>query len=448
MSLVLYNLLFPIAFVLYLPGFVAKLIRRGGYSGRFMERFGIYSKSQKAQLRGLPQPIWVHAVSVGEVVAAAGFIRRWRERRPDLTFVLSTTTTTGHATAAKKLPEDVSLIYTPLDCYFVVRRALRLIQPRMLVIFEVEFWPNLISQAARAGVPVALANGRMSDRSARGYVRHRWFFGQLFSRLSVFCVQSAEDAERLRCIVGDRVPVHTCNTMKFDQIADVAGSDKSEVLDRVFGSRDALTWVAGSTHSGEEELVSAAFVRLKADFPELKLILVPRHHERTAEVEGVLREAGLSYRLLRPRGGEPGLDEPVDVLLVNTTGELMNFYAAADVVFVGKSLAGNEGGHNIIEPAIFGKPIVHGANMQNFRAVAQIFRDSDATIAAATDDALESAVRGLLADAEGRERLGCRARDVVERFRGAIDRTLDCLDPLLGVQTSAGDSTSAHSAAT
>jgi len=431
MKLFLYDLLFLIAFILYLPVFIVKLVRRGGVSHHFSERFGLYSRGQKRGLRELDRPVWIHACSVGEVVAAVSFIRRWRERDPELHFVLSCTTTTGHATAAKKLPDGVGLVYCPLDFSFPVRRALRIIRPRLLVIFEVEVWPNLISLAANTGAPVVLANGRMSDKSSQGYARHGWFFRDLFDRFAVICVQSEEDATRVRRVVDDRVPVHVCNTMKFDQAPDVTGVDKTALLDQAFGRGERLVWTAGSTHPAEEALVADAFKRLKEQFPALKLVLVPRHHERTAEVEKILVERDLPYRLLAPKEGASPTDGTVDILLVNTTGELMNFYASSDVVFVGKSLAGAEGGHNIIEPAIFGKPIVHGPAMQNFRAVARIFRNADATVQAESDAELAPAVGELLGDQDKRGELGRRAREVVETWRGAVDRTLDCFEPLL-----------------
>ncbi|NOY82611.1 MAG: 3-deoxy-D-manno-octulosonic acid transferase [Kiritimatiellaeota bacterium] len=435
MKLLLYNLLFPFAFLAYLPVSAWKMFRRGGYARHFWERFALYSREQRARIAALgSSPIWVHAVSVGEVVAALSFIRRWQERTPDLVFVLSTTTSTGYATAVKKAPPKVVVLYAPLDCFFAVRRAFRAIRPRMLVIFEVEFWPNLITAAARRGVPTVLANGRLSDRSARGYARHKWFFGDLFRHFALFCVQTDEDAARLGRVVGDAVPVHVCNTMKFDQVPDIEGENRTDLLDEVFGRGLRIVWTAGSTHAGEEEWVVRAFTELKSEFAALKLVLVPRHHERTNEVRKVLDAAGASYRLLVPPSNEsPAPREPaVDVLVVNTTGELMHFYAASDLVFVGKSLAGNHGGHNIIEPAIFGKPILHGPNMENFRAVAAIFRDNAAAIEVPDSfDGFRDVLNRLLRNPQQRQELGRKAREVVEKHRGAIDRTIDILAPLL-----------------
>jgi len=431
-ALFLYNLVFLIAFPLYLPFYAVHLLRRGGLGWAFLERFGLFGRASRAALRAMDRPVWVHAVSVGETVAALSFIRRLQERNPGRAVVLSTTTTTGYDLASRKAPRGVTCIYCPVDFWPCVWRALALVRPALLVIFEVEIWPNLILQTARRGIPVVLANGRMSDRSGRGYARWSGFFGPLFRAFRVICVQTSEDAGRLRPLAGDAVPVAVCNTMKFDQVPDSDGKDKSAALNDAFGRAERLVVCAGSTHAGEEEMACDALRALKAEFPALRLVLVPRHHERTAEVEKVLQDRQLSYRLLLPVAGRETAPAPVDVLLVNTTGELMNFYAACDVAYVGKSLAGNEGGHNIIEPAIFAKPILHGVNMQNFRAVATVFQEAQAAVQVQDADGFTPALRRLLANPEERQTLGGRARRVVEASRGAIDRTLDLIEPLLG----------------
>ncbi len=432
-ALLLYNLVFPFLFLLYLPFYAVHLRRRGGVTRDFLQRAGLFDAQTKARLRALRRPVWVHAVSVGETVAALSFVRRLQERNPGRAVVLSSTTTTGHDLALRKAPPGVVCIYCPLDFWPVVRRTLALVRPALLVIFEVEIWPTLIRTAAARGIPVALVNGRFSERSARGYRRWAWFFGPLFRAFRVLCVQTPADAERVRPLTGDGVPVVVCNTVKFDQVPDVDGKDLSGLLDEVFGAASRVVFCAGSTHPGEEEMVLDALAALKPEFPGLRMVLVPRHQERSAEVERVLQERGVSYRLRQPGPGGGGQgSEPVDVLLVNTTGELMSFYAACDIAYVGKSLAGNEGGHNIIEPAIFGKPILHGANMQNFLAVADAFSRAQAAVTLRDARELVPALRRLLADPAERHALGARARRVVDEGRGAIDRTLDLIEPLLG----------------
>lgn len=429
MALFLYNLILPLLFVVYLPFYLIHLCKRGGLDRFFWERLGLYTREKKDQLTRLSNPVWIHAVSVGEAVAATGFIARWKTQEPNLDFVLSTTTTTGQEIARKKLPDGVVLIYCPLDFWCTVRRVLKLINPRLLMIFEVEYWPCLITQSAKRGTPVVLANGRMSDRSAAGYAKHAWFFRPLFEKFSLFCMQSEADVQRVRQVVGDAVPAVACDTMKFDQVPDVAGTDRSALLNQVFGDGEKLIWTVGSTHANEEALIADVFKALKHDFPALKLILVPRHHERTTEVETELRKRDLSWTRLDNGSQEPA--GGVDILLVNKTGELMSFYETADITYVGKSLAGCEGGHNIIEPAIFGKPIVHGPNMQNFRLVVDVFKQAEATVEVAYDAGLLPAMRELCANPDRRRELSKKSHQVVLSSRGAMERTLDHVKKIL-----------------
>lgn len=428
--LLVYNLIFPILFLLYLPYYLLHICRRGGLTADYWQRFGFFSAERKAQLRTLQQPVWVHAVSVGETVAAITFIKAWLKRHPEEQLVFSCGTSTGFATAAQKLPPQVARIYCPIDFFWAVRHALRLIRPRMLVIFEVEIWPNLVLQAARRGCRVVLVNGRMSDRSSCGYARWKGIFRPIFQAFSCLCVQTPEDAGRLQRVMGPDQRIKVCGTMKFDQVPDYESAAKDHELDQCFGPGPRVVFVAGSTHSGEEELVCDCYRTLKNDYPELKLVLVPRHQERAAEVEAVLRARQLTWRLLRPVPGQDVQPAPADVLLVNTTGELMNFYAAGDIAYVGKSLAGQTGGHNMIEPAIFGKAIIYGANVQNFRAVTALFRQDQAAIELASEEEMLPTLRRLLAEPETRAELGRRARQLVDKYRGCIDQTLDYLAEL------------------
>ncbi len=428
--LIIYNLFFPLLFLFYLPYYLLHIYRRGSLSADYWQRFGFFSAERKAQLRALRQPVWIHAVSVGETVAAATFIKAWLKRHPDEQIVFSCGTSTGFATAAQKLPSQVSRIYCPMDFFWAVRHALRLIRPRMLVIFEVEIWPNLVLQASRRGCQVVLVNGRMSDKSSHGYARWKFIFQPIFQAFSCLCVQTPEDAERLARVIGEDERIKVCGTMKFDQVPDLESAAKNAELDACFGAEQRVVFVAGSTHSGEEELVCDCYRALKNDYPELRMVLVPRHQERAAEVENVLRARQLTWRLLRPGPGQVVAPAPVDVLLVNTTGELMNFYAAADIAYVGKSLAGQTGGHNMIEPAIFGKAILYGVHVENFRAVAALFQQDQAAIELASDDELQQQLRCLLAEPAKRVFLGRKARQVVDKYRGCIDKTLDYLAKL------------------
>ncbi len=429
--LLIYNLIFPILFLLYLPYYLLHIYRRGGLTADYWQRFGFFGSPCKTRLRALRQPVWIHAVSVGETVAAITFIKAWLKRHPQEEMVFSCGTATGFATAAQKLPPQVVRIYCPIDLFWATRQALRLIRPRMLVIFEVEIWPNLVLQAARRGCRVVLVNGRMSDRSSHGYARWKFLFRPIFQAFSCLCVQTPEDASRLERVMGADERIKVCGTMKFDQVPDAPSSAKDSELERCFGPGPRVLLVAGSTHPGEEALICDCFQTLKKDLPELRLMLVPRHQERAAEVEELLRIRGLTWQLLRPISGQQATSpSPAEVLLVNTTGELMNFYAAGDIAYVGKSLAGQSGGHNMIEPAIFGKAIIYGPEVQNFRAVAALFREEQASIELADESEMLPQLRRLLAEPEARAKLGRRARELVDKYRGCIEQTLDCLAAL------------------
>lgn len=437
-AILAYNILFPLLFLLYLPVFLSKLIRRGNYKEGFWERFGIYSPSKREQLAVLANPIWIHAVSVGEAVAALTFIREWRNRDPGARFVLSTTTSTAQAIARKHAADWLASIYFPLDFWPITQRAWRVLRPRMVVIFEVEIWPNLILMASRQGTPIALVNCRMSDRSAAGYRKHNWFFGDIFARFSVVCAQTVEDADRIRSVVGERTAIHVCNTMKYDQLPPATGAGAAASLQSWFGGQQRIVFTAASTHAGEEEIAARVFKRLASSHPNLAMILIPRHVERTAEIEATLREQDIPYNLLtdlRRRGATDGhnhIDPAISaqknrLLVVNTTGEMMSFLVSSDIVFMGNSLAGHTGGHNIIEPAVLGKPILFGPGMDNFRVVAQQFRDADACLMVGDEEALYTAVDRLVQSAGERDQLGAAAKRLVEQNRGATAATIDLL---------------------
>ena len=291
---IIYSIVFPLVFLLYLPFYLVHIFKRGGVTKEYWERIGFIGTDKKAKLRGLANPVWIHAVSVGETIAALTFIKEWQKRFPNDNLVFSCSTSTAYHTAETKLPKDVQLIYCPIDCYFAVRRTLKAVRPKMLVIFEVEIWPNLISCAKSFGAKVALVNGRMSDKSSQGYAKWSFIFKPLFQKFDSICVQTEEDRKRICRVMGDDPRVVVCDTMKFDQVPETKNADKTAVLDDCFGTDKRVVFVAGSTHPGEEEMVCDAYKNLKAVHPELKMILVPRHCERTEEVGKLLddREAG------------------------------------------------------------------------------------------------------------------------------------------------------------
>jgi len=416
---IVYNVLFAFGYALMLPRFLMRMRRRGGYRRGFLQRLAVYPETLKTKIRERRR-IWVHAVSVGEVYVAMRYMHEIRARRPGTAFVLSATTSTGHRVAEARLHPDDVLLYYPADFPGIVRHALRAIDPLCLILTESEIWPNMIRASARRGVPVFIVNGRISRSSYRGYRLLKVFFSRIVRMLDLIIVQTERDRERLIDLGGSAERIVVAGSAKYD-VADTAAADAGAVdavLQRL-GWGEPLLLVAGSTWPGEEGILADTYARLKQRFPKLRLILVPRHAERCDEVEAAVRGRGLSVAR-RSLLNRPGVSaDRADVLLVDTTGELMNFYARGDVVFVGKSLT-SHGGQNIIEPGVLGKPILVGPNMENFPDVMRDFLDAGALMQVADEAQLESALARLLGDAAERAALGERARRLADRKRGAV----------------------------
>ncbi len=423
---VVYNLLFPVVFLFMLPKFISRMVRRGGYGQHFEQRIGHFGTSTKARLRE-HRRVWVHAVSVGEIYVALRFMKAWRAVYPDARFALSTTTSTGYAIALKEIdPRDV-LFYFPVDLPVIIKKVLRIIDPVRIVLVEGEFWPNLIRLADRQGIPVSLINGRMSEKSYRGYRKLKSLTADVLRRIDPICVQGEIDAARMIGIGAPAGNVHIMGTVKFDVAErDAAGEQVArEILRKIRVPDDAVVLLGGSTWPGEEAVLCELYRKLKADNGKLFLVLVPRHVERAAEVVQCLEGQGLSF-VRRSQAGDFNAEERPDVLFVDTTGELRNFYSAADIIFVGKSLL-EHGGQNPIEPAMYGKAVVVGPNMENFPTVMPVFLQAGAIMQLEDGEALEDAIEKLVADEAAREALGQRAAEVVAENRGVIQGTVQLL---------------------
>lgn len=429
MVLLLYNLLFPIVFLCMLPGFLFRMVRRGKYRHRFGQRFGVYSGPVRRRLAG-KRPVWVHAVSVGEVQVAMRVIDAWRARDPGMEFVLSTTTSTGFALARERCGERVEPMYNPLDFLPTVLAAVSTIRPRMLVLVEAEVWPNLVGILHRRGVPVCLVNARLSPRSECRYLRYRWLVAPVFRKLEFIGVQSERDAGVWRAIGVSPERVAVTGGIKYD----VSGGD-SELTGEVRAIAGELTCsgtcrvlLGGSTHPGEERLLARVFSRLRKRFPDLKLLLAPRHVERADSVVADLRALGVSL-VRRTEWNRDGADAGrVDCLLVDTTGELRMWYATADVVVVGKSLLGR-GGQNPVEPLMAGRPVVVGPHMGNFQTLMEELLSAGgvAQTQDATAEELEEAVAELLENPEAGRRMVVGAKAALHAHEGATARTVDAL---------------------
>jgi len=428
-----YNILFWAFFILSSPYYFMRMQRRGGWRAGFWERFGHYDASLKQALTNR-HVLWIHAVSVGEVNLCTHLIRALEPRLPNLKIVVSCTTTTGMARYRELLPTRISKIYFPIDRRSVVSRAMATINPEAIVLLEAEIWPNFLWRAQRSKIPVFLTNARLSDRSYPRYRRFGFLFRPVFASLAGVGCQNEEDATRLRAVGCRPEAVRVVGNMKFDaaKLSEQQSLDVRRILRQLAVPSEAPILVAGSTHPGEEAVVADMFRRLRGRFPDLFLILVPRHFERCREVGQILRERGVKFvhrnEIYPTTQLEPGR---ADCLLVNTTGELRFFYQVATVAFIGKSLTG-VGGQNPIEPAALGKAVVLGPNMQNFADVVRLLLEKQAAIQVQTPGELEKAVGELLANAGRRAELGRRAQAVVRENLGAIERTMEMILKELG----------------
>jgi len=428
----LYNILFMVFFGLAAPYYFWRLRRRGDWVRDFGQRFAIYDASIKQALTNRDR-IWLHAVSVGEVNLCTQLIRALDQRAPNLKIVVSCTTTTGMAELRRRLPTHVTKIYYPIDRRKFVRRALATIDPRVIVLVEAEIWPNFLWRARDLNIPLFLANARLSGRSYPRYKKFRFLFRPLFASFTGVGCQNEDDAQRLRDVGCRPESVQVLGNLKFDaaKLTERRRLDVPGLLRQIGVADDALLLVAGSTHDGEEILLAEMAARLRKKFPNLFLVLVPRHFERCNDVGQKLKARGVKF--IYRNDIFAGIQLPageVDCLLVNTTGELKFFYEPASVVFIGKSLTA-VGGQNPIEPGAQGKAIVCGPHMQNFADITRSFVKRDAAVQVKNAEELERALAELLGNPARRIELGRRALEIVAENLGAVERTVEMILPEL-----------------
>jgi 3-deoxy-D-manno-octulosonic-acid transferase len=410
----LYSFLLTGVLLLGLPYFVYRGLQSGKYGASLRERLGILPSFLNRD--GTPS-IWVHAVSVGEVVAVRPLLPLLRESFPDMPIFVSVTTVTGRRIAERQLRDASAIFYCPFDWAFIVRRVADRIRPRLLFLIDTEIWPHLIRTCREAGAIILLVNGRISDRSYPRYRLIRFFMRQFVRPIDHFCMQSSRYAERIIDLGADPNRVTVTGSLKFDAVVP----DPSEPVEAArLIPKGRIVLMAGSTLAPEEEIVLAAFQSLQETHHDLLLVLAPRHPERFDEVVELAESRGLQVvrRTL--------LDEPVpeaDVMVLDTIGELASLYRRGDIVFVGGSLA-PWGGHNLIEPAVHGKPILFGPHMSNFKEMASMFVEADAAVQVANRDGLREAVGELIQNAQRRSELGEKARKLVQANRGAGRKTI------------------------
>jgi 3-deoxy-D-manno-octulosonic-acid transferase len=423
-----YSLLLACAALLSLPWWVFQMLRLGKYRAGLLERLGFVPARLKDARPGC---IWVHAVSVGEVLAVSRLVAELQQDQPDRQVFVSTTTATGQNLARQRFGEN-RVFFMPLDFGFAVRSYLKALKPRVLILAETEFWPNLLHLAGKQGTTLAIVNARISDRSFPRYRRFRWFFGRVLANVDLFLAQTAEDAARLRAIGAATERVQVSGNLKFD----IRPSERSSLVTglRTAISKDSPVIVCGSTAEGEEEPLLAAFKAVQQRFPAAIMVLAPRHPERFEKVAAMVSSAASSagFALLRRSSWSPPQPVRSGIFLLDSVGELAAVYELADIAFVGGSLVPT-GGHNILEPAQNGAAIVVGPHTFNFREIVSIFEQGDA-IRVVTAATLSSQLLALLQQPEDRKGLGRRAKDLFAQHAGATRRTLDALAPLLAGQ--------------
>ncbi|MDD4940701.1 MAG: 3-deoxy-D-manno-octulosonic acid transferase [Candidatus Omnitrophica bacterium] len=412
---IFYDLINLLLIILYLPAFLFKKKMHPGFS----RRLGRYPA-------GLifSDPVWIHAVSVGEMVNMRRLFQGLSAEFPAAQYVFSTVTPTGNSIAAKLARPQDAVTYLPLDLSFIVQRVLGRIRPRLFIIAETEFWPNLLSALHSRRVPVIIVNGRISDKAAKGYRLVRWVIAPLLRRISLFCMQSQRDADRVISLGARPDAVRVTGNMKYDQPVPAALQQDAGRKERLGIRPGEQCIVAGSTHRGEEMQVLRAFSLIARKNSRVRLIIVPRHPERSGEVESCVRRAGFEpVRVSRMTA--PPVPERA-VFIVDMIGELLSYYAIADAVFVGGSLIPH-GGQNFLEPAFLDKPVIVGPSLFNFRDIARQFLDEKAAVLVRDCGELASAVEALLADGKQAAELVRAARSLIRRNAGATDRTLACI---------------------
>jgi len=401
--------------------------RNRNYWQRIPERFGFMSR---AGAHASARTIWVHAVSVGEVRAAVPLVKKLWDRCPDHRVLVTTMTPTGSATVKALFGERVEHCYVPYDLPSAVRRFLDRMRPELVLVMETELWPNIYHACGARGIPIAVTNVRMSESSMRRYaaIAPRLTRATL-AQVRLLAAQSTLDAERLRRLGAEEEKVKVTGSIKFELALPASLAEAAEVLRREWG-QDRPVWVAASTHEGEEAFTLVAHAELRADprFKDALLVIVPRHPERFQPVFKLCRKRGVNAVLRSENNG--ALDPRVEVLVADTMGELMLFYGACDCAFVGGSLVA-VGGHNLLEAEALGKPIVFGPHMFDFSEIAQLTLERGAGQQVQNAAQLAPAIADFLSDADRRDVAGEAGRRMVEENRGALERTMRLLEPLL-----------------
>jgi len=423
-----YNVLVSVASVIVLPGLAVWYGFKGKRRAGIRQRFGFFEKgffNSRAE-----KTVWIHAVSVGETLAAIPLVELLKERNRDIQVYFSTVTETGQRIARERLAFDDRVFYFPFDLPIVTDSIAHRMRPDAFVVVETEIWPNAVRSIYRMGVPVIMVNGRISPRSFRGYMRFRPLVRLVLGLFAHFNMQTPLDAERIQLLGAPEDRVSVTGNVKFDQaFSSIKGPAGEPATRKSLGiDDDALVLMGGSTHPGEEAELIAAFRAILAEHKEAVLLIAPRHPERFDEAASILEREGIRYyRKSMHRGGRISGGQ---ALLLDTMGELAGLYRVGDIVFVGGSWA-NIGGHNVLEPAAYGKPVFFGPHMHNFREIAAILKDSGAGIEVRDGGRLAKEALKLIEEPDRMEKLGTLAKATLQQNRGALARNAELIERYL-----------------
>lgn len=380
---------------------------------------------------GARKVIWVHAVSVGEVLAAKPFIEALKDTFPDYRVIVSTTTKTGNDTA-KSVLKGTPVFYFPLDLSFIVNKVIAFTRPRLFIVFETEIWPNLISALHRKKIPIALVNGRISDKSYRGYKLIKFIFAGVLRKISLFLMQTNEDAARVISIGAPSENVKVMGNVKYDlEFKEISFASKEALRENLGVASGDPVIICGSTHNGEEEIMLRVFRKISDKFKNTRLIIAPRHIERSSEIMELIAKMNLKAARLSEIASAKDPDGKKPVIVVDTMGRLREIYSIGTAVFVGGSMV-KRGGHNIAEPAIFKKAIVFGPYMNNFRDMAERFLKRKAAVMAHDERELVGIVDDILANPKKREAIGEAAFAIITENKGAVQKAVGYIGDMDG----------------
>jgi 3-deoxy-D-manno-octulosonic-acid transferase len=426
----LYNVLCLLAFPGVLSYFILRSLLTGKYRKNLGPRLGLGLRDRVKTINR--RVIWVHALSVGEVLLAVPLVYSLREQFPEYELFFTTASETGQQVARQRLASlNCPFYYLPLDLWWIVRRAVKNIGASLFVLVETDLWPNLFWCLAREGTPIVLVNGKVSDRSFPRYRLGQRFFSEVFNNIDVLCMQSEEDGRRMRMLGVEASKVNVTGNMKFDQpLTKSVGSERDQLIKELGWIPPSVTWVAGSTHLGEEDIVLEVYTKLREEFPNLSLILAPRSPQRFSEVFSLVKQRGWQTARRSQLLGKNSRAVQLDVIVLDTIGELSRFYSLANFSFIGGSMV-DFGGHNPLEAAQRGLPVVFGPHMENFKEIVAILTESGGGFQISTEAELYGQIKSwLVAPTKSREQ-GRRAQRALEAHQGAVARNLEIIRSVL-----------------